>query len=444
MPFSPVECGCPITKTLTVNFTGSTPAPSNGYIVKWKKASSSTYTTVTPNPTSSPVTITNVPVCENINVVMQSQCDNSQVSSEQTTTINAYTSQICGNTITGSHTHSGYYVYPDYLLNVQSATSLVTLTYDVLDKANRFTVYDSNGNLIVTSGWRGVAAYSGPWGSTLSTATTGTISFTASGCYYKLVVESQTDVSYQDGFTVGISCPITGDPITPSIILVSCSSGLGQYRIEAPSGYLLKVGLSASGTLTNTSSTGSCAQLQGSLVSSTGPSANANSAIISTTGSVSIGSSNSLFVDLVMPGAGYLTINTSLITANSSASGVTGTLKIFQVNGATPNPDTITQSVCVTNSASVVSCGSLPEDKYLADVYQCGNCGAGPVDSNFAVAFPNGTPVIQGKFYLPGVGSGLEGLYVYKITSVYTGGDYALIMQNTYGNTCVLACAIIP
>ena len=357
-PPSGSTCACPITKTVTVTFTGSTPAPSNGYIVGYRAANAAVdtaYTYVSPNPTSSPVTISNVPVCEDLEVVVQSQCDNSQVSAAQTTTISAYSDYICGDTINPSHTHNGYYAYPDYLLNVQGATDTVTITYDVVTLPNRFTVYDSNGNLVITSGWRGIAAYSGPWGASLNTTTTGSISFSkGSNCFYRLLVESSTNTSTQDTFSAVISCPTGGSPVTPTITYLSCSSGYGSYRIDAPSGTNLKVKLTATGSLTNSSVNGSCAQLQGSLVSSTGPSDNEVSSTVATGPTiVSIGSSNSLFVDVTIPGAGYLVINTSLFTINSSASMTSGTLTIFEVNGSAAS---ITQSVCAQNSTGTVSC----------------------------------------------------------------------------------------
>lgn len=133
-------CNCPIVRNVSVVFTGSTPAPSNGYQIGYRKSGSSAdYTFVTPNPTSSPATIPNVPVCENLQILMRSQCDNSQVSADQLTTLNAYPSYVCNDTISGSNTHNGFYTYPDYLLNVQGASNTVTLSYDVINHPNRFT-----------------------------------------------------------------------------------------------------------------------------------------------------------------------------------------------------------------------------------------------------------------------------------------------------------------
>lgn len=358
---APTPCGCPITKTLTVNFTGSIPAPSSGYIVKWA-IPNGPFNFVSPNPTSSPVTIPNVPACETVTVVMQSQCDNSQVSAEQTTTVAGATLYDCGDTITGSNTHNGFYTYPDYILDVRGATADVSLTYDVIDRPNRFSVYDDLGNLVITSGWRGVAAYSGPWGASLNTTTTGVITFTkASGkCFYKLVVESSTDVSIQDSFTVGVSCPTTSATVIPTITYQSCLNGYGSYRIDAPSGTNMKISLSVSGTLLNNSIDGSCTRIFAGIASSTGPDATAVSETLTAYGvgmETSVGANDSLFVSVTVPGSGFFVINTTAIVINSDSNLTTGAFRIFEINGTaiTPSVDN-TLSVCVTNTSGVVVC----------------------------------------------------------------------------------------
>lgn len=355
---APIPCGCPITKTLTVSFTGSTPAPSNGYIVKWAIPNGA-WNYVSPNPTSSPVTIPNVPACETVTVVMQSQCDNSQVSAEQTTTVAGATLYDCGDTITASHTHNGFYSYPDYILDVRGATADVTLTYDVIDKPNRISVYDDLGNLVITSGWRGVAAYSGPWGASLNTATTGLITFTktAGKCFYRVLVESSTDVSFQDSCTIAISCPTTSATVTPTITYLDCLNGYGSYRIDAPSGTNMKVSLSVAGSLANNSVNGYCARINANISSSTGPSADAISNTILTGGTATVGANNSLFVNVTVPGSGYFVINTTAIVVNSNSEMTNGAFRIFEINGtAIPSSVDNTLSVCVTSTTGVATC----------------------------------------------------------------------------------------
>lgn len=355
---APTTCGCPITKTLTVSFTGSTPAPSNGYIVKWAIPNGA-WNFVSPNPTSSPVTIPNVPACQNVTVVMQSQCDNSQVSAEQTTIATGSTLYACGATITGSNTHNGFYTYPNYILDVRGATADVTLTYDVIDRPNRLSVYDDQNNLVVTSGWRGVAAYSGPWGASLNTTTTGVITFTKSvgKCFYKLVVESSTNVSFQDSFTVGVSCPTTPATVIPTITYQDCLNGYGSYRIDAPSGTNMKISLSVAGSLTNNSINGWCSRIFAGIASSTGPDATAVSNVIQTGGTATVGANNSLFINVTVPGSGYFIINTTATVINSDSAMTNGAFRIFEINGTPINSSVDnTLSVCVTSTSGVVVC----------------------------------------------------------------------------------------
>lgn len=436
-----LTCGCPITKTLTVNFTGSDPAPANGYILKWQTASGS-LNTVTPNPTSSPVTISNVPVCEDITVTMQSQCDNSEVSAIQTTTVSAQTGYTCSQTIETTHTHLGYYSYTPFLLDVRGATSTINLNYNVgetsSNKPNKFTVYDSLGNAVATTDWKGVASYSGPWGSSLSTSTTGILTFTKTDCFYKLVVESYTDVSFQDKFSVVVNCPTSPSTVIPTITYVSCSGGYGAYRIDAPSGTNMKVKLTASGSLTNNSTSGYCAQLQGVITSSTGPTDTEQSGIVSTSGSASIGSSNTLYVDVTVPGSGYLVINTQVLTINSSSSYTTASINIFEVNGSASN---VSQSICVYNSTGVVSCGAPTYQNYYATKYECSGCTAVSGVGAALVALPIATAATLNDYYVPGSASGEQGNFIYKLISTTSSGP-GVILDNLHASTCSAACAL--
>lgn len=445
IPIPGSSCGCPITKTLTVNFTGSNPAPSNGYIVGYRKSGSyDAYTYVSPNPTSSPVTIPNVAACEDIEVVVQSQCDNSQVSTPQTTIVGATSSYVCGDTITASHTHNGYYKYPDYLLNLQAAAGTVNIAYNAIDKVNRFAVYDEDGNTVAGPVWAGTANYPGQWGTgSINNPSQGTLQFTkaAGKCFYKLVVESQTDVSFNDSFTVTIGCP-TGDIVTPTFTLVSCSNGVGSYKAEAPAGTNMKIKLTASGTLTN-NSTQYCAQLQGTITSSTGPTDNEQSSIISTTGAASIGDTNSLFVDVTIPGSGYLDISTIVKTVNSAVGNTTAFVSLYEVNGSALETP-ITLSVCVVSQSTVLSCGTASTQYFFATRYTKTACVQQGTTDQYIVAFNSGVNVTQGKYYVPATGSGEENLYRYLIGASTTTGQAALFMQDLSATTCAGASNLNP
>jgi hypothetical protein len=63
--------------TLTISFTPPSPAPANGFLVKYRKAGDSIYTQVTPNPTSSPVVISGVDGTSAYEGFIQSLCTGS-------------------------------------------------------------------------------------------------------------------------------------------------------------------------------------------------------------------------------------------------------------------------------------------------------------------------------------------------------------------------------
>ena len=69
-------------KDVTIYFTETTPAPDNGYVVRWKPVSGSIYTYVTPNVTSSPCVLYNIPLCEAINVCISAKCSDQVASTE--------------------------------------------------------------------------------------------------------------------------------------------------------------------------------------------------------------------------------------------------------------------------------------------------------------------------------------------------------------------------
>lgn len=63
--------------TLTINFTSNN-NPTNGYIVKYRQVGTSQYTTVSPNPTGSPVLITGLGAGMSYEGTIQADCGNGQ------------------------------------------------------------------------------------------------------------------------------------------------------------------------------------------------------------------------------------------------------------------------------------------------------------------------------------------------------------------------------
>lgn len=67
--------------TLQIDFTAPTPVPANGFVVKYRQVGTTPYTTVFPNPTSSPVIIT-IPSGTSYEGTIKSDCGNSSTSPE--------------------------------------------------------------------------------------------------------------------------------------------------------------------------------------------------------------------------------------------------------------------------------------------------------------------------------------------------------------------------
>lgn len=72
---------------LTINFTTDN-NPTEGYIVKYRQTGTTQYTTVTPNPTSSPVTITGLGAGVSYEGTIQPYCGNNQYGSTSTFSAN--------------------------------------------------------------------------------------------------------------------------------------------------------------------------------------------------------------------------------------------------------------------------------------------------------------------------------------------------------------------
>jgi hypothetical protein len=128
----------------------------------------------------------------------------------------------CGEFINDSYNGNDYHQYDPYYICDGQTTSQITAQYEVYDRPNRFTWYDTTG-FISTSGWRGFANYPGPWGISLNTPTSGTLSTvynTAEGLY--LLVEA------------GPADPI--NPITDSFsVNIVCSTSCFYYTNETTS-----------------------------------------------------------------------------------------------------------------------------------------------------------------------------------------------------------------
>lgn len=66
---------CTTFRSVIIDFTEPAIKPANGYLVKYRIAGASNYTTLTPNPMSSPAIIPNVEACSNVEGTISTSCD---------------------------------------------------------------------------------------------------------------------------------------------------------------------------------------------------------------------------------------------------------------------------------------------------------------------------------------------------------------------------------
>lgn len=198
---------------LTIAFTAPSPAPVNGYRVRYRKVGTTSYNTISPYPTASPVVITGLENGVNYEGSIEAACADGLFSSVVAFSAATPHSFVqCGASISNTYSGNNAYSYPAvYIDTFNPAITQLNISYDAVDRPNRFSVYDDENNLVATTGWKGTASYSGPWGASLSGATNGVLNVTRSAgvTYYKLVIEAgpaNLSNPINDGFSVGISC----------------------------------------------------------------------------------------------------------------------------------------------------------------------------------------------------------------------------------------------
>lgn len=214
---------CPILKTLQISFTAPNPVPDNGYRVKWRVVGTTTYTTATGPFVNSPITLNNIPSCENVEGTVEAVCG-ATFSSVATFLATKETVYVCNASLSGSTTSGAYYLYPKRLFDLQGSGDTVTINYDAVSTPNRFNIYNSDNTLIANSGWKGVAAYGGPWGASLTTPTSGSFNFSklatgGDGRWYYLTTEFvgvTGNTSDTWNATVACTVPQAAWTITPS------------------------------------------------------------------------------------------------------------------------------------------------------------------------------------------------------------------------------------
>jgi hypothetical protein len=112
----------------------------------------------------------------------------------------------CGGSFSGSWGTTGYHQYARDTIKVDTLTRTLHINMNAYDVPNRFTVYDSLNNIVAASPWMGYANYSGPWGLSINTATTGTLNFSR-GAYTKFTLLVETSVkTTSDTYIANVSC----------------------------------------------------------------------------------------------------------------------------------------------------------------------------------------------------------------------------------------------
>lgn len=203
---------CPLVKTLQITFTAPTTPPDNGYRVKWREVGASTYTTVVGTFVGSPISVQNIPACTDVEGTVEAVCGATYSAVATFTVPAAYSSTTCGSFISGSEAATAFYIYPDELINLTGSSDTVSINWNANDVPNRFTLYDSNQNIVATTGWVGNQTGAGPWGGNdLNTATNGSLTFTKSTCgctgpWYFLRVETVGSATLTDAWDATISC----------------------------------------------------------------------------------------------------------------------------------------------------------------------------------------------------------------------------------------------
>lgn len=98
----------------------------------------------------------------------------------------------CNDFVGDSYSGNEYHQYDPVQICNGLTTSTIEFYWYSIDRPNRFNLYDNSG-LVATSGWVGFANYPGPWGSSLSTPSSGTIGALYTSDMYLLVEAGPAD-----------------------------------------------------------------------------------------------------------------------------------------------------------------------------------------------------------------------------------------------------------
>jgi hypothetical protein len=118
----------------------------------------------------------------------------------------------CGDNLTDSYAGSDYHQYEPYSICDGLVGTSLNINWFSIERPNRFNIY-SDAGLLNTSGWVGYANYPGPWGLSLSTPSSGTLSapYVTGNNTYILVEAGPADPSnpISDSWDMTINCQDT-------------------------------------------------------------------------------------------------------------------------------------------------------------------------------------------------------------------------------------------
>lgn len=166
----PTSTACATYKTLFIVFTTPEIPPYNGYKVKWKVATDTTWT-VEPNQFNNPISIPNVPACNSLQVSIQADCGNGSTGQEIIVAVPGVNSTCYSFTLNdlGTYTYTACgSSTPSTVVNSSTTSPTVVCAVDGSVSGGSFTRGNQCG-----------AGYNNA-GITFTNLTGSTVSFTAS------------------------------------------------------------------------------------------------------------------------------------------------------------------------------------------------------------------------------------------------------------------------
>lgn len=140
--------------------------------------------------------------------------------------------------VQGGYAGTSIYTYANQGVTTYS-TAISILYWEVYDRPNIISVYDSTG-LRYTTGWVGYANYSGPWGPSLSTPTTGsvTVTFASTTGRYIMVQAGNADpvTPTVDSYSWSLTCITTTTTTTSTSTTTTTTTIPTTYDLYYPCG----------------------------------------------------------------------------------------------------------------------------------------------------------------------------------------------------------------